>query len=419
MRVLLINTSERIGGAAIAARRLMESLHAAGTDAQMLVLHKESDSNRVISVGRNWQQKCTFLWERLVIWGNNLFCRKNLFTVSIANTGFNITKLPSFQEADIIHLHWINQGMLSINNIREILQSGKPVVWTMHDMWECTAICHHSYTCELFKSECKNCRFLRFPGKNDLAHRVFKKKQKLFRDARINIVTVSTWLAEQVRQSTLLKEKPISIIPNTLSPSDFLMTEKKEARKELSLPDKRLIVFGAARIDDSIKGFDHLLQAIQLLIDRKTFHKEELHLLLFGRIKQMERVLASIPVSYTYFGRVGSTMKLSQIYSAADVAASTSFYETFGQTLIEAQACGCIPVSFGNSGQADIIEHKKNGYLADYLSAESLAKGIQWGLTEGQSTLSKEDMRNGVFRKYSEQIIAEQYLNLYQKLKKG
>ena len=102
MRVLIINTSEKTGGAAIAARRLMESLHTAGTDVKMLVLHKESQSEQVIPVGKDWQKKCTFLWERLVIWTNNLFSRKNLFTVSIANTGFNVTKLPAFREADII-----------------------------------------------------------------------------------------------------------------------------------------------------------------------------------------------------------------------------------------------------------------------------------------------------------------------------
>lgn len=263
MRVLIINTSERTGGAAIAARRLMESLHTAGTEVKMLVLHKESQSDLVIPVGRNWQKKFTFLFERLVIWTNNLFSRKNLFTVSIANTGFNVTRLPAFREADIIHLHWINQGMLSIRNIQEILQSGKPVVWTMHDMWECTAICHHAHTCTRFKSECRDCRFLRFPGRNDLAHRVFKKKQQLFAHAdQLNIVTVSTWLSSQVLQSTLLKEKPVSVIPNTLSPTDFRMVDKIASRKELALPcDKHIILFGAARIDDPIKGVEYLLQA--------------------------------------------------------------------------------------------------------------------------------------------------------------
>ena len=64
MRVLIINTSEKTGGAAIAARRLMESLYTAGTDVKMLVLHKESQSEQVISVGKNWQKKYTFLWDK-------------------------------------------------------------------------------------------------------------------------------------------------------------------------------------------------------------------------------------------------------------------------------------------------------------------------------------------------------------------
>ena len=49
-----------------------------------------------------------------------------------------------FKEADVIHLHWVNQGLLSLNDIKKMTQSGKPMVWTMHDMWACTGICHHA-----------------------------------------------------------------------------------------------------------------------------------------------------------------------------------------------------------------------------------------------------------------------------------
>lgn len=413
MRVLIINTSERTGGAAIAASRLMESLNHAGVKATMLVLHKTSHSNEVIPLGKPWQRKLKFIWERFIIWANNLFSRKNLFTVSIANAGFNVTKLPVFQEADIIHLHWINQGMLSLNNIQEIIASGKPIVWTMHDMWECTAICHHAHTCKHFMSECKNCFFLRFPGEKDLAHRVFLKKQRLFNNASIDIVTVSKWLSKQVQQSTLLKDKSISVIPNTLSLSDFTWLDKEDCRKELSLTGKYILLFGAARIDDPIKGFSTLLEAIRLLIKQKKFRTEELHLALFGKIKYPQQVLPHIPISYTDFGLVTETTFLSKLYSAADVTISASLYETFGQTLIEAQACGCLPISFGNSGQADIICHKENGFLAEYQSVESLAEGIEWGLTKGQVDISKDSMRQNVLKRYSCEIVAEQYIHLY------
>lgn len=416
MRVLIVNTSERTGGAAIAASRLLESLNSVGVDARMLVLHKSSHSDKVIAIGKPWQRKLSFIWERLIIWINNFFSRKNLFTVSIANSGFNISKTSVFKEADIIHLHWINQGMLSLNNIREIIESGKPVVWTMHDMWECTSICHHAYTCERFKNECSNCPFLRLSGPHDLANRVFRKKLDIFRNAPMEIVTVSRWLSNQVSQSTLLKDKNISVIPNTLSLADFKMLNKQECRQELSFTQPHILLFGAARIDDPIKGFNIFLEAIQILISRKLFKAEELHLVLFGKIKFPQNTLPNIPIGYTDLGWVTDVSLLSKLYSAADVTISASFYETFGQTLIEAQACGCVPVSFDNSGQTDIIQHKENGYLARYLSAESLAEGIHWGLTHGQAEVSKTNMRNNVLKKYSGDVVAGQYIHLYQKM---
>ncbi len=42
MRVLIVNTSERTGGAAVAASRLMEALNNNGVKAKMLVRDKES-----------------------------------------------------------------------------------------------------------------------------------------------------------------------------------------------------------------------------------------------------------------------------------------------------------------------------------------------------------------------------------------
>ena len=140
MRVLLINTSERLGGAAIAASRLMESLKNHRIKAKLLVRDKQTDQITVVALGQSWRMIWKFVWERIVIWKANHFKKDNIFAVDIANTGTDITVLPEFQQADIIHLHWINQGMLSLKNIEKILASGKPVVWTMHDMWPCTGI---------------------------------------------------------------------------------------------------------------------------------------------------------------------------------------------------------------------------------------------------------------------------------------
>ena len=106
---------------------------------------------------------------------------------------------------------------------------------------------------------------------------------------------------------------------------------------------------------------------------------------------------------------------MSQIYSAANVVVSSSLYETFGQTLIEAQLCGCIPVAFNNSGQSDIIHHKEDGYLADYLSAGSLADGLEWAFN---ARIEPRDQKKGVVRRYAESVVAAQYIHLYQDISK-
>lgn len=417
MKILIVNTSERTGGAAVAAGRLVEALKNHGVKAKMLVRDKQTQNLCVTALNHHLRNRWRFVWERFVIWAANRFSRHNLFAIDIANTGTDITSLPEFQEADIIHLHWINQGMLSLKSIRKILASGKPVVWTMHDFWPCTGICHHPYDCEAFKTACQCCPKLTHPSCNDLSHRVFLKKQRLLQQSSPHFVAVSHWLAEQAAQSMLLKQKTISVIHNVISAHVFSIYDRTESRSQLQLPARKFIIaFGAARIDNPIKGFNQLVEALHILIRRGSFNADELHLVLFGTIKHTEETCAQIPVSYTLLGRIDNNDTLSRIYSAADVTVSASAYETFGQTLAEAQVCGCLPVSFGNSGQQDIITHGRNGYLASYPSTDSLADGIEWALHKPEDALNPKQLREDALKRFSDAVIARQYTDLYTNL---
>ena len=410
MRVLIVNTSERTGGAAVAASRLTEALIDNGVKAKMLVQHKQSDALYVSAVGTPLRNKWSFLLERGIIWLNNRLNRDNLFKVSIANTGIDITHSQEFREADIIHLHWVNQGYLSLKTIRKILQSDKPVVWTMHDMWPATGICHHAYTCRNFETHCQGCPYLQNPGVNDLSERVFRHKQLMFEGAKnLTFVAVSEWLAEKARSSVLTKQFPIKVIPNTISLSRFVLVDRNDARSALDVREPYVVSFGAARLDEPIKGFDLLLQALQLLTAQGRIRSDEVRLLLFGNIRQPE-MLRQIPVSYTHLGYVDDEDRLSLIYSASNATVSASHYETFGQTLVEAQACGSLPVAFRGSGPEDIIRHKENGYLAEHLSVESLADGILWALN---ANIAPRDLRRSVTRRFSESIVAYRYMDLY------
>lgn len=410
MKILIVNTSEQTGGAAVAAHRLMQALNNNGVEAKMLVGIRQTDNDSVVSVSR-WLHSLHFLWERWSIFCHQRLSRKNLFKIDIANAGSDITRLREFREADVIHLHWINQGMLSLQSLKKIFESGKPVVWTMHDMWELTAICHHAYECNRYESECHHCPYLRRAGSTDLAHRVFHRKQDVYgRAGRLHFVAVSNWLADCARRSALIGRWPITTIPNSISIERFVPVERSAAREQLGIAERYVISFGAARIDDPIKGFEYLVNALRKLVEEGRFAASDVRLLLFGGIRRSD-LLQEIPVPYTYLGYVQHEEKLSQIYSASNVTVSSSFYETFGQTLIEAQACGSIPVSFAGSGQADIIEHLQTGYLAERLSVDDLAKGITWGLT---ADIPLQLLRKSVVKRYSESVIASQYQQLYQ-----
>ena len=143
MKVLLISTSEASGGGAIAARRLMVALNKNGVEARLMVRDKQTDDPAVIQVGGKWPK----LRERLAILPHCGFNRSRLWQADIANAGINITATRAFQEADVIHLHWINQGMVSLDEMGKILQSGKRVVWTLHDEWPYLGVCHYRGDC--------------------------------------------------------------------------------------------------------------------------------------------------------------------------------------------------------------------------------------------------------------------------------
>ena len=416
MRVLIVNTSERIGGAAIAARRLMESLKNNGIKAKMLVKDKQTDRLSIIGLKKNWWRVWQFIWERIIIWKENGFRKHNLFAVDIANTGTDITNIPEFQAADIIHLHWINQGMLSLNDIKKILQSGKPIVWTMHDMWPCTGICHHARECNKYHQECHHCPYIyKGGGKKDLSHQVFMKKKELYRLAPITFITCSQWLKNRASQSALLDGHTIIDIPNPINTQLFKPQNMIEARNKIGLPtDKKLILFGSVKVTDKRKGIDYFVESCKLLAERYPELKEELGVVVYG--KNSEQLKSLIPFQVYPLNYISDEKDLVNIYNAVDLYVTPSLEENLPTTIMEAMSCGVPCVGFNVGGIPEMIDHLHNGYVAEYKSAKDLANGIIWTLSESEyQRLSEEACRKAVSN-YSERIIAKKYIDIYNKI---
>ena len=415
MRVLLINTSERIGGAAIAASRLMESLKNNGIKAKLLVRDKQTEQISVVKLEQSWWNIWRFVWERAVIWMANRFKRNNLFAVDIANTGTNITSLPEFQQADIIHLHWINQGMLSLKDIRKILQSGKPVVWTMHDMWPCTGICHHARECTKYQTECHECPFLYGGSTKDLSYRTFRKKKKLYQTAPITFVACSHWLEGLAKKSALLTGQSVTSIPNPINTNLFKPRSKEEAREKLNLPkDTPLILFGSVKIKDERKGITYFIEACNLLAAKCPELKDTLGIVVFGHKSAYLENL--IPFRVYALDYVSNEHDIVNIYNAVNLYATPSLEENLPNTIMEAMACGVPCVGFNVGGIPEMIDHLHNGYVAQYKSAEDFANGLHWTLIDSEYAILSEQAVRKVASSYSERIVAKKYIDIYNKV---
>ena len=407
MRVLIVNTSERTGGAAVAANRLMKALVNHGVKAKMLVRDKETDSLTVIGLPKSLMLHWYFLWERFVVFVRSRFSRKHLFEIDLANAGSDITRLPEFQEADVIHLHWINQGMLSLSGIQKILRSGKPVVWTMHDIWPATAICHLTLGCKSFTSACKSCRLL--PGGSRLAQSVWRKKQRLLEDGNIYFVACSHWLEQEAKSSALLKGHKMTSIPNPIDTHIYNnRCNKQEARQRLGLPaDKKLILFVSQRVTNKNKGMSYLVEACRL-----TKCQTLCEVVILGG--HAEEVVDQLPMKAYPLGYVNDEQRIVDVYNAADVFVLPSLSENLPNTIMEAMACGVPCVAFKVGGIPEEIDHLRNGYVAAYRDAADLAKGIDWILTEaGYESLSQYAVQK-VAQNYSQQSVALKYLDVYQ-----
>lgn len=412
MRVLIVNTSEKTGGAAVAANRLMEALINNGVKAKMLVRDKQTDCLTVVSAGDGWRQRWHFLWERWRIFMAMHFSKTHLFEADIANVGTDITTLPEFKEADIIHLHWINQGFLSLNGIQKILSSGKPVVWTMHDIWPATAICHYARGCCRYQNKCESCPLLPRRSVSDLSAVVWRRKNEILRKYHISFVACSRWLEGEAKKSALLKGQRVTNIPNPINSHVFCPSDKQQAREALGLPlDKHVILFVSQRVTDKRKGLDYLVEAVNRMAVQDSSLKDNTAIAVLGG--HSEEVADLLPLPVFPLGYVSDESKIVKVYNAADVFVLPSLEENLPNTIMEAMACGVPCVGFNIGGIPEMIGHLKSGYVAKAADADDLARGIKWVLDFKGEGLSKEARRK-VLNSYSQQSVAIKYIELYQ-----
>lgn len=416
MKVVHINKTDAGGGAAVAALRIHRALLRAGVDSHFLVQEQKRKEINEHSLKHGWMDKAGNFWrfvkERLAILPNEKEASLR-YNYSIANTGQDISKMPILQDADVIHLHWINQGFLSLDSLQEIFALGKPVVWTLHDMWPFTGGCHYAGSCLEFNERCGYCPFLRIPSKNDISTKVFQRKKEIYQNAKLNIVSCSHWLCTLTKSSTLFRGMPSHTIPNPIDTNFYEMLNKEASRKELGLPlGKKLILFGAANISDVRKGFRYLDEALQILKDNFPTLSEEIELVVFGKINKATRRRFAFKTHALEF--ISDPKMLVKLYNAADAFVLPSLQDNLPNTVVESLSCGTPVVGFRIGGVPEMITHMETGYLAEVKNSLSLANGI-YNLLLFSNDDQRRRVRESAIKMFSENVVAQQYINVYGK----
>lgn len=414
MKIVIVNTSDIIGGAARAAYRLHKSLLNKGVDSQMLVQEKISDDFTVITNRQSFLRMIVVKIRPIIDAFPVRFYKnrtKTLFSPSWL--GFNnVVNQINALNPDVVHLHWINGGMIKIEDIIKIKA---PIVWTLHDNWAFTGGCHIMWECKKYVNKCGTCPRLGSNKEEDLSRKIFNRKQKTYKKLpNLVIVAVSKWLEDCARESSLLKCHKIVKLPNPIDTNIFKPFDKLQARKLWNLPiNKKLVLFGAmSATSDVNKGFKELSESLGFLNNA-----ENIEFVIFGSSEPKQKHLFKVKTHY--LGHLSDDVSLVTLYSAVDVMIVPSLQEAFGQTASESMACGTPVVAFGHSGLLDIVEHKKTGYLAKPFDTNDLADGIKWVInTTNYEELSKNG-RNKIVAEFDSLAVANNYIELYENIIKG
>lgn len=416
MRVLIINTTERQGGPAIAAYRLTEALKNNGIKAKMLVRRKSTDQLTTVLAERSIVNRLMMLWEKVLVALHTHFRRNRIYAIDLGHSGGDVTELPEFKQADVIHLHWVNEGMLSISSIEKIIASGKPIVWTLHDMWPFTGVCHYAHECDHYTEHCHECPQLASRNYRDVSYRVFERKAQLLRGAHICFIACSNWLGNMASNSSLLHGKKIECVPNAININLFRPRNKRMARESFGLPiDKRLILFSSHMLSDERKGFHYLKEAVIRLAAEHPEWVGQLGIVIVG--KDMDPAMCNdIPLDVYPLNYIADEKVMVDVYNAVDLYAIPSLQDNLPNTVVEAMACGVPCIGFNVGGIPEMIDHLHNGYVAHYKNVDDLANGIHWLLTEGEYDILSREAARKAASTYGENSVAMKYIGIYNRM---
>ena len=309
----------------------------------------------------------------------------------------NFYKKINNLKCEVINLHWIGNEMISVNQISKIK---KYLIWTLHDMWPYTSVENYMEENEFIDLYVKKTK-----KNNFFCNYIFNKKIQHFKNIKL-IICTSSWQKKLCEKSEIFKDIPKKIIPLPLDFNLWIPKNKKDLRKEYNIPENfKVVLFVLShKYASKRKGIDFTIKYLE------NSRLNELCLL----TTNCNNLKINNPnLMHINFNNINTIAKMIDLYSNSDLLLMPSRLESFGQTILEAQACNCPAVTFKNTGCEDIIDHLKTGYLSEYLNFSDFSKGVELML---KKDFKDNSIRKIAENKFSEKIVATKYQELFENL---
>jgi len=394
MRVLLLSTFDRAGGAEKVAFDLYRSYRKYGHDARLLVKYKRAQEEGVLETQPYMGTPLLpSIFARLECWvrGYPKFRGQYRLVDALRRISYPRRWLDHWRgiedfnypyshrllddpgwSPNVIHTHNLHGDYFDLRALSG-LSRRVPTIWTLHDAWAFTGHCGQFIDCERWHIGCGDCPDLKRPPaiRRDGTAENWRRKREVYADSRLAIATPSRWLMNRVEQS-MLQPWRTRVVPNGVDTSVFKPGIREQARDGLGLPQNAFICLFVAYKGsnaDPYKDFETVDRAMRIAVekmpsldwqfvclggDRKTTHDPH----------------------FRHVGYVDEPRRVTMYYQASDVFLHAANAEALGLVIIEAQACGTPVIATSVGGIPEAVTDGETGFLVPRGDSYAMAQRI-------------------------------------------
>jgi glycosyltransferase involved in cell wall biosynthesis len=370
LRIIQIHATDGGGGAETVVRVHHQQLQHAGHTSHLLVGRKITTDAQTTQIPFVRGPKGVL---RLTRWLERVTGLQNLYSPSFRQVDTQFHYRP-----DILHIHSLH-GVESFSDLRVLprLSQRYPTVISLHDLWLMTGHCGHPLDCQRWKLGCGRCPDLTlYPAiSRDATACNFMRKQRILERCRLHLIVPSEWLKQQVKQSSILGNFPVTVVANPVDTVNFRPGNAIEIRRRFGIKDdEKTVIMIAQHLDNPYKGIAEGIAALNAV------ETQDLKIILVGHAA--DDVARRINVPSLILPFTSDPIQLADYYRLADVLLMPSRGETFGLVAAEAMSCGIPVVCPAVGGLTDVIGQNEGGILTPARDSAAMAEAIRHLLSD-------------------------------------